>query len=335
MIGLRIHIIAIFVFGFATFTYGVDPQFSQFYSNSLYLAPSFAGVTEQHRIGLNARQQWPHIATGYRTISFAYDRNFEQLNSGLGILFLNDFAGSGQLGSLNIGILYSYDFQISKLWHIRPGVHFLYTERQIRFDKLQFFDQISADDIAPTSGDTYPLNHVGDIDFSSSALAYSDRFWFGFTVDHLLRPNQSLYYFKNSDKNLAKLPIKYSFFGGSKVIIKQELLRPVPTSMQFAYLYRQQADFKQLDFGVYYYRQPLVFGFWYRGIPVFNKNKGNDSFVFMLGYKLKNINIGYSYDFTVSKLITSTGGAHEISVSYGFTSEVKNKRKKMVPCPDF
>ena len=82
--------------------YGVDPQFSQFYSNSLYLSPSFAGVNAENRISFNARRQWPNIPNGFTTLSFSYDRNFENINSGLGLLILNDYAGSGQLGSLNI-----------------------------------------------------------------------------------------------------------------------------------------------------------------------------------------------------------------------------------------
>ncbi|NJK87805.1 MAG: type IX secretion system membrane protein PorP/SprF [Bacteroidales bacterium] len=40
-----------------------DPQFSQFYSTYLYLAPSFAGLTENNRFSLNYRNQWPEIKT--------------------------------------------------------------------------------------------------------------------------------------------------------------------------------------------------------------------------------------------------------------------------------
>ena len=36
-----------------------DPQFTQFYANPLYLAPSFAGATKQHRAAGSFRDQWP------------------------------------------------------------------------------------------------------------------------------------------------------------------------------------------------------------------------------------------------------------------------------------
>ncbi|NBC82681.1 MAG: type IX secretion system membrane protein PorP/SprF [Bacteroidetes bacterium] len=316
-------------------SYGVDPQFSQFYSNSLYLAPSFAGVNHENRISLNARKQWPQIPNGFTTYSFSYDRNFDNLNSGLGFLILNDYAGSGQLGSLNIGVLYSYDFRLSEKWHVRPGVHFLYTERRLQYDKLIWHDQITQDGITNSGGFENSLNHVGDIDFNTSVLTYSDQFWFGLTIDHLLKPNHSLYEHEGSDDNLGHLPVKYSFFGGTKFILKQELLRPTPTSMQIAYLFRKQDQFKQLDFGIYYYRKPLVLGFWYRGIPVVKPAYTSDSFVFLLGYKMNQLSLGYSYDFTVSRLITSTGGSHEISMTYSFTTKIKKKKGKMVPCPEF
>jgi len=50
------------------------------------------------------------------------------------------------------------------------------------------------------------------------------------------------------------------------------------------------------------------------------------------------LHIGYSYDFTISNLIGSTGGAHEISIVYEFNNlsigQLK-KRIRAIPCPEF
>ena len=43
---------------------------------------------------------------------------------------------------------------------------------------------------------------------------------------------------------------------------------------------------------------------------------------------------GYSYDFTISRLVTNTGGAHEVSLIYKFDIEQK-KKFKPIPCPEF
>jgi hypothetical protein len=65
-------------------------------------------------------------------------------------------------------------------------------------------------------------------------------------------------------------------------------------------------------------------------------NRINDAVILLVGYKTRQFNIGYSYDFTTSRLITSTGGAHEVSISYTFSGPKQKKRtNKMVPCPEF
>lgn len=312
-----------------------DPQFSQFYSNYLYLAPSFAGLTDKNRIAFNYRNQWPEIKYGYQTYSVSFDKYIEKFKSGLGLLVYQDIAGTGRLRTTSIGIQYSYDFSITETWHARPGMHFSYTERGIDFERLLWNDQISASGNSPVSAELVPMEKAGDIDFSTSVLTYSSRFWLGACVDHLLRPNQSLYFYEEEEGNPAKIPVKYTFFGGLKFIRPEHLLRPIPTSIQLAFLYRQQQQFRQLDLGVYWYHSPLVAGIWYRGIPLYKEVFNRDAFTLLLGIKTKNMNIGYSYDFTVSKLIADTGGSHEISISYTFKTKPIKHKVKMVPCPEF
>lgn len=315
---------------------GQDAHFSMFYSNSLYLAPSFAGSTGKNRFTANYRNQWPEANQGFVSYSFSYDHHFEKLNSGLGILLFNDVAGTGNLSTTNFGILYSYDFSINRRFHIRPGMHLKYTQRGIDFNRLVWGDQMSAVGNAPGTAEPISYKNSGDIDFSASVLSYAEKFWAGLSVDHLLRPNQSLYYNEYEEGNLAKLPVKYQLFGGSKHIVNQRLLRPTPTIIHLAFLYQQQGDFSQLDLGFYYYYSPIVLGLWYRGIPIIKQNKKSDSVILLVGLKTKKFNFGYSYDFTVSKLVTSTGGSHELALSYSFSKPSKKRKiKKMVPCPEF
>jgi len=320
----------------AVFCMGQDPQFSRFYSNALYMAPSFAGSTGQNRFALNYRNQWPSIATGYQTYTASFDHYFEKLHSGTGILIMRDVAGSGNLTTTNISLLYTFDFRIKNTIHVRPGMAFTYAERSIDFEKLLWRDQMSAAGNAPASGEVVSYEKAGDIDFSVSGLIYGEGFWVGSCVDHLLHPNQSLYEQEHSDENQALLPLKVQVFGGYRFVVKEKLLRPTPTTLQLAFLYKNQAEYNQLDLGFYWNYEPLVLGIWYRGIPIMKHNKINDAVVLLIGYKTDRFNLGYSYDFTTSKLITSSGGAHEVSLSFTFTKPNKKRRpKKMVPCPEF
>jgi hypothetical protein len=88
--------------------------------------------------------------------------------------------------------------------------------------------------------------------------------------------------------------------------------------------------------GVYYYKDPLIFGLWYRGIP-FATSQAGDAIIGLLGIKTNQLHIGYSYDFTISNLISSTAGAHEVSLVYEFTSFNITPRRKVraIPCPEF
>jgi hypothetical protein len=59
-----------------------------------------------------------------------------------------------------------------------------------------------------------------DIDVGTSGLVYTKKLWGGFTVDHLLTPNISLYAAETN------IPIKYSVYGGYEFRRKGKLLKP-------------------------------------------------------------------------------------------------------------
>lgn len=121
-----------------TDTFGQDPTFSQFYANALYLAPSFAGATSDYRLALNYRNQWPAVPGVFHTYSISFDKALVNFNSGIGVIATYDVAGSGELSTTNIGLVYSYDFNITQDWHIRPGVNFKFYYLGLDIYKLVF-----------------------------------------------------------------------------------------------------------------------------------------------------------------------------------------------------
>ncbi len=317
---------------------GQDPQFSQFYSNPLYLAPSFAGLIADTRATANYRTQWLGITEPFRTYSFGVDHNFHTFNSGFGAFFMKDQAGTGHLTTTTISLQYAYEFSITQYWFVRPGVEFKYTERRIDFSRLLWADQISAVGNNSASSELPPEDKIGDIDAGTSIMAYSDKFWIGFGIDHLFLPNQSLYSLDGLDENdnpIGYIPIKYSVFGGTKIINKGRLINPYDASVQLAALYRIQEGYNQLDVGLYWFKKPLVLGIWYRGMARTKEKISRDAIILLAGFKLEQFNIGYSYDFTVSNLLGSTTGSHEISLSVQFETKVKKQKLRSVPCPDF
>jgi type IX secretion system PorP/SprF family membrane protein len=311
-------------------SFGQDPTFSQFYANALYLSPSFAGATAEYRLGINYRNQWPAVPGVFHTYSISFDKALPSFNSGIGILATYDVAGSGNLSTTNIGLLYSYDFNINKDWHIRPGVNFKFYYLGLDINKLIFNSQITGSGTSP-SVTPPPFENVADVDFASSALVYNATTWAGFTFDHLLKPKTSFY------GNDATVPVKFNFYGGTQILKKTRLKQKMQDVLSVAINFQKQGKFYQSDIGLYYYKDPLIFGIWYRGIPLVTSQAG-DAIIGLIGIKTSQLHIGYSYDFTISNLIGSTGGAHEISLVYEFNNlslGQQKKRIRAIPCPEF
>jgi type IX secretion system PorP/SprF family membrane protein len=311
-------------------SFGQDPTFSQFYANALYLSPSFAGATSQYRFSINYRNQWPAVPGVFNTYSISFDKALTNFNSGIGVLATYDVAGSGNLSTTNIGLLYSYDFNINKEWHVRPGVNFKFYYLGLDISKLVFNSQITGSGTSP-SVTPPPFDNVADVDFASSALVYNERIWAGITFDHLLTPKTSFY------GNDATVPVKFNFYGGAQILRQTRLKQKIQEVLSVAMNFQRQGKFYQSDIGLYYYKDPLIFGIWYRGIPLATSQAG-DAIIGLVGIKTNQLHIGYSYDFTISNLIGSTGGAHEISIVYEFNNlsigQLK-KRIRAIPCPEF
>ncbi len=311
--------------------------FSQTYSSPTIVSPSFTGLVSKNRLALNFRDQWPGLNHTYVTYALTYDHFSRKLNSGFGFQLLKDKAGDGDLAVTSANFLYSYNLKINKKWFVRPGFSFTYSERSINFGKLIFPDMLL--NTKPVTSETgLDINKRQYIDVNVSTLAYSSKYWAGVTVEHLLRPNQG---FIGSES--ARLPMRYILLGGATIPIRQRSRRlRQQDAVTFTALYRMQQFQDQLDLGAYYTKSPFVVGLWLRGFPLVAgfTEKANimDAIILLFGYSVGEMNIGYSFDFTVSNLMSQSQGAHEISLVYKFRSEVRrNSRKKYaaIPCPGF
>lgn len=273
------------------------------------------------------RNQWPSLPGTFVTYGFSYDHFFDTFNSGVGILLMRDLAGSGRLSTTNFGLQYSYDFQIREYWHVRPGIHLFYTQTGLDFNRLIWNDELTSP--IPNTIEPPTLESKGDIDFSTSVLTYTDRHWFGISLDHMLKAENSLY---ETDQHI---PLKISVFGGTQVIRRGRLLSPIDETLSLTFLFKNHYQISQLDAGVYWYKNPLVLGVFYRGLPLINNERRGDAVAFLTGYKIDNFSVGYSYDFTISRMLATTGGSHEISLTYEFKSSRERKKRRMLPCPEF
>lgn len=325
-----IILVGVFV-GTISIGFSQDPQFSQFYAASMYLNPAFTGNTIQHRLTGIYRNQWPSVGKAFVSSSFSYDQNLTDLNSGVGLIFTQDRAGTGGLRYTNIGGLYAYYFQISKKLMARFGTKISYTFRNYDLSKLRFNDQIITG--SPATIESLDQG-VSYLDFGAGGLLYSEKFWVGAAFDHLNQPNQSFIY------ENTPLPIKSSLHGGYKFIIDEgDIQGENGKSVTVAANYKAQEKWDQLDLGAYFNRNPFTLGIWYRGIPIFKRYKegysNNDAIIILVGLQSKRMKIGYAYDITISKINNNTGGSHEIAIIYEYDKKKRKKKRFFVPCAKF
>ncbi|MBK8807612.1 MAG: PorP/SprF family type IX secretion system membrane protein [Bacteroidales bacterium] len=314
-----------------------DAQFSQYYSAPLLLSPCFAGTTNGIRAIANFRTQWYSAFNyGYNTGAVSLDHNLKAFNSGVGLVFVSDFAGSGALNREKIGLDYNYNIALGRGIYFRPGIELSYGYVGIS-DNFLFGSEMRDDN--PVDDEIISsalVDHKSYFDASAGVMFFSQKYWLGGTLYHLMQPNESL------SGTAENLPMKFLGFFGGKYDINGRLGRPDEESITYSIIYRAQEKFDQIDIGAYWYKKSFQIGLWYRGIPGFKKNEdesaNQDAVILFAKYNTPKWGVGYSYDITVSRLFADTGGAHELSLFFIFLEdkEIKVRQKKLkVPCPRF
>ncbi len=299
-----------------------DPQFTQFYANPLYLNPALAGSVRCPRFSMNYRNQWPGLTGTFVTYTASYDQYVKAIDGGFGIQVLNDQAGEGTLSTTRVAGQYAYQVNLSREFAIRAGVEVAYFQRSLDWNKLTFGDMID-----PRRGFIFTTNDVprggrtAGVDFAGGLMGYSEKFYFGFALHHLTEPNESLI-----EEN-SKLPLKFTGHMGAKIKLRDSKYGSTSSSyISPNIMFQQQADFKQFLVGLYMTKGPIVGGVWYR-------NK--DAFVILAGIQQGVVRFGYSYDVTVSKLTTKTGGSHELSLTLQFDCRPSKRKFRTISCPSF
>lgn len=314
--------------------YAQDPQFSQYYASPLYLNPGFTGSLSQPRLSFNSRVQWTALPKAFTTYAASADFLLKDFNSGFGLMAITDRAGSANLSTTSIGALYASKIRLSEKWVVSPGLMFSYGNRALDMEKLVFADQIIYN--GPTSDDAIGmLNTRHFFDFSTGVVIYNKTYWAGLSIFHLNRPNYSML---GED---SRLPQRMSLHAGARFPIRHATLsKSRLNSFMPSLIYTQQGEFRFIDLGGSVVFDPIMVGLFYRGSPFYRNDQGqynHDAVIFLLGLNLKYLEVGYSYDLTISKMGPATGGAHEISIMLLLSNINPNKvsrKDKFLPCPN-
>jgi len=312
-----------------------DPEFSQFYANPLYLNPALAGSNICPRLVLNYRNQWPGLSKSFVTYNASYDQYIDKIFGGVGVLLNVDNAGDGMLKTTQASLMYAYHLQAAKHFYINMAVQGTFYQKSLNWSKLQFGDQIDPQlGFVLPSGETPPDNTSVIVPDFSAGLVFGWKgiIHGGVAAHHLTQPDLAFY-----DQNENKLPMKLTGHFGVNISLDRSgmgggLSEEDGPKFYLApnILYQQQGEFHQLNAGVYVVRLPIIVGGWFR-----HNFENADAVIALVGINYKSLKIGYSYDITLSKLQSNTGGAHEVSLAWQFPCIERKRNIRAIKCPEF
>lgn len=318
---LKIYSIPLIFLSLVNLVYGQDVSFSQFYTNSLYLNPAFAGSIGVPRVALQYRSQWHSFGNAYNTYSAAADFPVDMLRGGVGITFINDAQGNGALNSYIVNAAYSVHIQLSENFKFNCGLQVGYNQNSLNVSELVFADNLDAN--FGEHGISGELNNLTDpnysfVDYSTGVLVYSEKLFFGVAAHHLNEPNQSFSSSQNSD---AKMNRKITAHFGARLPVYLYGHNRKKFDMSPQLIVQSQGEFQQINYGMFAAKRGLAAGVWFRQ----NFGIRYDAVILLVGFVRKRWQFTYSYDMTVSGLGGSSGGTSEVSLTF-LLREIKRGR---------
>jgi len=294
-------------------------QFSQYEFNGMALNPAYAGYKEDMTLNLSSRIQWLGINDAPQTTTASVDGALgSNKNVGLGLLATLDQLGPESTSSIYAN--YAYRLQLDELDTKRLSFGIAFGAIQYSLDGSKFNATDAGDGSVPT-GMVSKLTP----DFRFGVYYYSPNVYFGASVFNLLTGTTSAV----DNTGIVQQVRTFYLTAGTILPLADEL--DIKPSVMI------KEDFKgptNIDLSTYLvFNKLLWLGASYRtGVSVWNSNLQSeldeqDAIAAILEFYINpNFRVGYSFDFTLSKLASYQNGTHELSLSITFP----NKKQRVV-----
>ena len=287
-----------------------DAHYTQYLFNKMQLNPAYAGTLNGLSLTGIYRLQWIQIDDAPRSISLNGHSPIGN-RVGVGLHLENDRVGVHDRWSMFAS--YAYRIPVGGEGNLSLGLQAGFLHYASNWSEL-------SNDIQNVSNDPSFNNGVNASkllpNFGLGAYYYTNSFWLGISVPHLL--NSSL---DNVDKN-ALYNNHYFFNTGVLFSVSDALkIRPSLLLKSVPALAPLSLD-ANLSFII---RDALWLGATYRF---------GDALAFLLEYQFVNgLRLGYAYDLTTSRLRVHNTGTHEIMLGWdiGGTGGSSNGEKILSP----
>ncbi|MCH8902855.1 MAG: type IX secretion system membrane protein PorP/SprF [Bacteroidetes bacterium] len=277
-----------------------DALFSQYMFNGLVLNPAYAGSREALTASTLIRSQWLKIDGAPVTQTFT--ANSPLLNEKIGVGFLLFHDQIGVMNSYGFYGSYAYHMKLNSKAKLSLGLQGGFSNYQVRW----------ADITTIQSGDpVFTVNSPNLIlpNFGLGTYYYSDKFFVGFSVPHLI--NNKIDFSKGSvSTERVAHQMRHYFLNAGYLMKINSNIKFKPT----LFLKYVKSAPVQLDLN-----GELIFydAFWFGG-----SYRSGDAIVLLALYRLnKQVSLGYSYDFILSELNQYSKGSHEVMLRFEFNYE--------------
>lgn len=290
------------------------PQFSQYMFSDYLLNPAIGGTHDYWQIKTNYRYQWAGVTDAPRTYMLGAYGPHKRLPMGYGGYIFNDIVGPYS----NTGIYGSFAYNIQISGDIRLSMGLFAGVVYEKVDLAQALDP--TDPIVISNGETatnvYPDGSVG-------LYLYTSQYFFGVSVNHLFFNNLSLIDdFDYESSQESKIKQYFNIQGGYKYNINRNFDLEPTILIKTAFNY----DF-MTDISVRTIYQKMVWA----GLGIRYNFKNPEALMMFVGYNYNDmINIGYSYDLTLSGMGYSSNGSHEVMIAVKFNDIRRSRSKRKI-----
>lgn len=277
---------------------------TQYMFNRFTLNPAFAGTSDGTPINMSVRRQWFGIKEAPVTQFLSAHTGFDKL--GLGASIYNEASGPTRRTGLSFAMAYHLELKDRKVisFGLAP------TLTQLGLDKNRLETHLPDDPTiaAVGSNQTMPDANFG-VYFHDA-----DKYYVSFSAYNLVQTKTDLLNIPNTVR--SRFVRNYYLSAGGHIDLNRTgKIFTLQPSLLFQMI--ESLPF-QLDLNtVAMYDEKYIFGFSYRY---------KDAVALILGFKKEAVRVGYSYDYTLSKINNYSSGSHEINLTYQLgRSRVSNR----------
>ncbi len=286
------------------------PQFSQYMFNDYLLNPALGGTHDYWQVKTNYRLSFQGITDGPQTYALGAYGPHKKLPMGYGGYIFNDV--TGPISNMGVYGSYAYNIRITGDIRLSMGLFLGMVQQKIDLAVLPADDNI-VEQWGDEATKFYPDGSLG-------LYLYTSQYFAGFTFNHLMFNNLTLLEdFDGQDDKLGRVKPQFNIQGGYKYNLNRNF------DLEPTVFLKGIPDFDFMwDLNIRAIYQKMVWG----GLGYRSSKAQPESLIFLVGYNYNDmINIGYSYDFTLSKLSAYSNGSHEIMVGFKF-NDIRQSRSK-------